>query len=181
MQNDNERPDNHVQSSGQLTALGVLSILDTTKAQRKSFAEQVIGYIEAGEVNPLMIHCQIKATENLIKQFTDKKEGGELNERYMAAVLAEAQKNGKNFEYHSGKFTIKEAGQKYDYSMCGDEDLLKQMDVHEAMGQAIKDRQEFLRKLPSKGITEVVESSGEVRTLYPPSCTSTTTVAVTLK
>lgn len=165
----------------ELPATSILALMDTTKAQRRTFAEQVVQAIEDGNVNPLLIHCQIKAMENLLKQFTDSKEGGELRERYMAAVLLEAAKHGKTFDYHSGKFTVKEAGHKYDYSQCGDLDLLKDMAVLEQLSEDVKNRQEFLRKVPAKGMTEVVEVTGEVRTIYPPSCTSTTTIAVTLK
>jgi hypothetical protein len=177
MQNDNELPDNHVQSDGQLTALGVLSLLDTTKAQRRTFAEQVLA---EGNISPLLVHCQIKSMESLLKMFTDKKEGKDLNEQYMRYVVDEAQKHGKSFEYHNAGFQVKEAGHQYDYSQCGDADLLQKIDVYDAMGKAIKERQEFLRKVPAKGL-ETVTDQGEVVTLYPPACRSTTTVAVTLK
>lgn len=164
-----------------MPATSILALMDTTKAQRRTFAEQVVQAIEDGNVNPLLIHCQIKAMENLLKQFTDSKEGGELRERYMNSVLDEAQKNGKNFEYHSGKFTIKEAGQKYDYSQCGDAELLRLMNEQALREADIKDRQEYLKKIPSKGINQVDPDTGEMFTLYPPSVTSTTTVSVTLK
>lgn len=168
-------------SNNRLTATSIMSLMDTTKAQRKTFAEEIINKMEAGTVNPLLIHCQVKAMENLIKQFTDEKEGKELTVAYKSLVLAEAEKNGKKFEFHNGSFQIKEAGQKYDWSKCGDAELLQQMDVYEAMGKAIKERQDFLKTVKASGLDVVNQETGEVSRLYPPAVSSTTTVSVSIK
>jgi hypothetical protein len=164
-----------------LSATSILSLLDTTKSQRKTFAEEVITKLENSEANPLIIHCQVKAMENLLKQFTDAKEGGELEKRYKAMVLAEAEKHGKKFQFHNGEFQIKEAGQKYDWSQCGDAELLQNMDVYESLGKAIKERQEFLKKVPAVGMEVVDSKTGEISMLYPPAVSSTTTVSVSIK
>lgn len=165
----------------QMPATSALALMDMTKPQRKAFAEQVIEAIENGKVSPLKVHCQVKAMENLLKQFTDKKEGGALAEKYSAHLLEEAQRNGKTFEYHNGTFTIKEAGHKYDWSQCGDAQLLADMQQAEELEARIKERQEFLKKVPAKGLTSVDQETGEAVTLYPPAVKSTTTVSVTLK
>lgn len=163
-----------------IQATSILALMDTTKAERKSFALQILSAIEEGKVSPLMIHCQLKATENLIKQFTDAKEGKEIAEQYKSFLLDEAAKYGKKFDFHSGGFEVKEAGVKYDYSQCNDAEMDKLLAQQETLTQAIKDRETLLKGI--KGHLDVIdEETGEVVTLYPPVKTSTTTVAVTLK
>jgi hypothetical protein len=165
----------------EIQATSILALMDTTKAERKSFALQILAAIEDGKVSPLLIHCQLKAAENLIKQFTDAKEGKEIADQYKTFLLEEAAKYGKSFEFHSGSFTVKEAGHKYDWSKCGDADLLADMAALEALEAKVKDRQEFIKKLPKAGLPVLDEDTGEVVTLYPPAVKSTTTLSVTLK
>lgn len=171
----------HQANEHAMGATSILALMDTTKAQRKSFALQILAAIEDGQVSPLLIHCQLKATENLIKQLTDAKEGKEIAEQYKVFLLDEAAKYGKSFDFHSGSFTVKEAGHKYDWSQCGDADLLADMVTLEALAEKIKTRQEFIKKLPKEGLQILDEDTGELIILYPPAVASTTTVAVTLK
>lgn len=161
----------------ELRATSILSLMDTTKEQRRAFAEQVIEEIEQGNVNPLLVHCQIKAMENLIGQFTDK---GDLKERYMTHVMDEAAKHGKKFQFHSGSFETKEVGVKYDYSKCNDAELAALEIKAELLDKEIKARQSFLKSI-SGSLDVVDKDSGEVTTMYPPAKTSTTSVAVSLK
>lgn len=163
--------------NNELRATSILALMDTTKEQRRSFAEQVIEEIEQGNINPLLVHCQIKAMENIIGQFTDK---GDLKERYMTHVMDEAAKHGKKFQFHSGSFETKEVGVKYDYSKCDDPLMDRLLAEQERIKAAIKERETFLKSIT--GSIEVVDKdSGEVSTLYPPAKTSTTSIAVTLK
>lgn len=166
--------------NNELRATSILSLMQTTKAERKSFVAQVIDEMEAGNVNPLLIHCQVKSMQNLIDTFTEEKVGGDLKKKYSKLVLEEAQKYEKRFEMHNATFEVKEAGTKYDWSKCGDPWLADAMARHEALGAEIKTRQEFLKTI--SGSLEVVDQeTGEAVTLYPPAKTSTTTVSVTLK
>lgn len=161
----------------ELRATSILSLMDTTKDQRRSFAEQVITEIEMGSVNPLLIHCQIKAMESLLSQFLDK---GELKERYMKLVIDEAAKHPKKFEFHSGTFETKEAGVKYDYSQCNDPVMLDLLAKQADLKIRIDTRAKLLQSI--QGHMDIVDQhTGEVHTLYPPAKTSTTTVSVTLK
>jgi hypothetical protein len=49
------------------------------------------------------------------------------------------------------------------------------------INEKLKERQKFLQSMPSDGLGVFIEETGEVFTLYPPSKSSTTSVAVTLK
>lgn len=159
----------------QLTTTSILSLFDTTKEQRESFALDVINRLEAGDADPLKVHLQVKCMEEMIKTLT-------ANTRYKSALLDAAEKHGtKSFQFHNAKFDIREVGTKYDYSNCGDP-------VHQRLDQQVasltielKAREKFLQTMPEKGMPTFDEETGEALTLYPPSKTSTTSVAVTLK
>lgn len=157
----------------ELTVSSILSLFDTTKEERQSFVNRVIDGLEAGETNPLTVHYQVKCLEELLEQLTK-------DHQYKKFVLEEAEKQGqKTFEFHNSKFEIKEVGVKYDYSKCGD---VKQnvLAVNADMAnKELKKRQEFLRKIPTNGVD--ILFNDEIIKVYPPSKSSTTSIAVTLK
>lgn len=158
----------------ELSATGILSLLETTKAQRTSFVDSIVTSLKDGTADPLKVHLQIKNTEDLVKQMTDNKE-------YRALCLDEAQKYGKSFERFNAKFQVKEVGTKYDWSACNDAELQRLEWEAETAAKALKNRQEFLKKAPQDGVIVTNEQTGETEKIYPPSKSSTTSVAVTLK
>lgn len=156
----------------QISAIGVLSLLETTKEQRESFVRSIVSALDEGQVDPLKIHLQVKNTEDLIKHITS-------DEKYREFLLNEAQKYGKSFEQYNAKFQVKETGTRYDYSGCND-DLLTELEEKAAFAaERLKERQKFLQNLPESGL-EVLQGD-ELVTVYPPVKTSTTSVTVTLK
>lgn len=161
-----------------LTATSILALFQTTKAERKSFAEKVIETVESGEVDPLKIHLQLKATENIIDLLTDRK--NPQAKRFMRLVIDEAEKRGKSFELYNGKFELKQTGVKYDYSQCGDAELNDLVTQAKELEEKIKAKQEFLKTVPVKGLPLIDETSGELVTVYPPLKSGTDSVAVTL-
>ena len=159
----------------ELTTTSILSLFETTKEQRQSFALGVIEALEQGEADPLKIHLQVKCMEDIIKLLNS-------NTIYKKSVLEAAEKYGqKSFEYQNSKVEIKEMGTKYDYSKCGD--TVWQMFEQKSASAAddLKQREAFLKTVPSKGMQVLDELTGEMITVYPPSKSSTTSVAITLK
>lgn len=78
------------------------------------------------------------------------------------------------------KFNIMEnAGTVYHYENCNDPYLIKFKEALEMLNSQIKERQEFLKTVPSAGL-EIYVGEGELITVYPPYKTSTTTYKVTL-
>lgn len=151
----------------------IVALFQTTKEQRLSFASQLINSVVEGSVNPLNVHLQLKAMEDIIE--TIKNDVG-----YKNTVLECAQTNGKSFEYQNAKIDIREVGVKYDFSKCGDtiyNDLEAQQSV---LKDKVKQRADFLKKAPIEG-TNTVDENGEVITIYPPAKSSTTSIVVTLK
>lgn len=165
----------------ELTTTNILSLLDTTKSERKSFALDVIEKIKDGEADALKIHCQVKSLESLVKMFTDKKDCPETAIDYANLVLSAAEKHGKKFGLFNGEFQIKEAGVVYAYDKCNDsviDSLLNELDF---LKEAIKARMDFLKTVPVSGLDIFNKETGEVETVYPPARSSTTVVAVQIK
>jgi len=157
----------------ELSTTSTLGLFDTTKAQRQSFCIDIVGKLENGEADPLKIHLQVKAMEDLIKQLQD-------NTVYKRFLLDEAAKYGKSFEYINAKFEVKEMGVKYDYSQCGDPEMTELLRQETEIKEKVKARSEFLKTLPTTGLSIMQEDTGELVIVYPPSKTSTTTLTVKL-
>jgi len=157
----------------ELTTINILSLFETNKAQRQSFVSDVIQGLESGSINPLNVHLQIKAMEDLVKLLND-------NKVYKSIVLDAAEKNGKKFSYQSAEFSCREVGVKYDYKQCNDAELTDLQQQADTINAKLKARQEFIKALPIEGI-EVLTSEGELIYIYPPAKSSTTSVVVTLK
>jgi len=161
--------------TNELTTTSILALFETNKEQRQSFALDLVSKIENGEADPLKIHLQVKAMEDIIKLLND-------NTIYKKAILDAAEKfPEKSFTFMNAKIEKKEVGVKYDFSQCGDSRYQMYEQQMESAKTDLKNRSEFLKTVPEKGMQIVNELTGEVDTVYPPSKSSTTSIAVTLK
>jgi len=149
-------------------------IFETTKEQRVEFTHQLIERLNAGELDPLKTHLQVKALEDMLETLKSNKD-------YKDAVLQAAVLNGKDFEYMSAKFNIREVGVKYDFSKCESPAYDEIMTEYNSAAKAKKDMEEFLKKVPHQGLDIINGVTGEVTKVYPPAKSSTTSVAVSLK
>lgn len=155
-----------------LTTTNILGLFQTDKAQRFSFVRDVINRILVGDADPIKVHLQVKAMEEIIKEITS-------DPQYRDALLDESTKHGKTFERYNGKFSIKEVGTRYDYSQCGDPELAELYEKKAQLDAKIKVREAFIKMLPVEGI-DIVTEDGELRKIYPPAKSSTTSVTVSL-
>ena len=155
-----------------LTTTSILSLFQTDKAQRFSFVRDVINRILVGDADPIKVHLQVKAMEEIIKEITS-------DPQYRDALLDESTKYGKTFERYNGKFSIKETGTRYDYSQCRDTELAELYEKKAELDAKIKAREAFIKMLPVEGL-DIVTEDGELRKIYPPAKSSTTTVTVSL-
>jgi hypothetical protein len=158
----------------QLQTAENMAAFAVSKANREELAIQIVEAMDAGNLNPLDIHYQVKAMEDFIKMLTS-------NSRYKDAVLTEGMKHGKSFEFNGSKMEIKETGVKYDYSKCGDSNWQLLEDQISELKDKQKAVEAHLKVLPAEGIEIISNETGEVIKVYPPSKTSTTSIAVTLK
>lgn len=151
----------------------IFKLSETTKEIRIGFADSVIQKIQEGEVNPLDIHLQVKTMEDVVKLINNDPE-------YKRLLLEEIEKVGEKYSYHNAVFSTTETGVKYDYTVCKDPEWDNLNKDFLILKEKLKEREEFLKNIPIKGL-ELVTDEGEVVTLLPPLKTSNTTVAVKLK
>jgi len=102
------------------------------------------------------------------------------NPEYVDYLRYEVAKYGGAHTTPSGtRIELAEVGTKYDYVFCED-DILNDLVISRlALEEQIKERQEFLKNLPSEGI-EIISRYGEVKRIYPPSKSSTSSIKCTI-
>jgi hypothetical protein len=102
------------------------------------------------------------------------------NPEYVDYLRYEISKYGGAHTTSSGtRIELAEVGTKYDYVFCED-DILNDMVISRlALDEQIKERQEFLKHLPAEGI-EVISQYGEIKRIYPPSKSSTSSIKCTI-
>ena len=129
------------------TAISTLSILPSTKEQRKSFVEMAVNEILSGGVNPLKVELTLKSAIDTLEEIRK-------NNRVKLAVQVEADKYPeKTFEY--GNFRITKASRQInDFAGCDAhlDELYTQM---EALKLQIKARESLVK-------TGVDSATGEV-------------------
>lgn len=157
-----------------ITTTGILSLLDTTKAQRQSFVADIISRCEECTADPIKVKLQVKKMEDLIKAIQD-------NPRFKDLLHDEAVKYGKTFEMYEARFEIRSGAAKYDYTGCNDAEYNRLTASIEELTTRRNERETFLKSLPAVGL-ETVTEDGEVVTLYPPvKSPAADVIAVTLK
>lgn len=158
----------------QLSVTSILTLFDTNKEQRKTFVQSVIDQLGAGQEDPLKVHVQVKCMEDILKNLLESKE-------YKSLVMDQALKYGSTkFDFHNAQISIKEAGVKYDYMLCNDPVYADLLDTYKHAEKLLKEREKFLRAIPDGGMDMLLEG-GEVKKVFAPVKTSTTTTVVTLK
>lgn len=152
----------------------IVALFQTNKEQRQSFASQVIQSVTEGNVNPLNVHLQLKAMEDIIEIIKS-------DPKYKETVLTTAETNGKSFEYQNAKIDIREVGTKYDFSKCNDS-IYSELEAQQAtLKDKIKQRADFLKNVPIEGAIITDEDTGETVKVFRPAKSSTTSIIVTFK
>jgi hypothetical protein len=157
-----------------ITTTGILSLLDTTKAQRATFVSDLISRIEEGQADPIKVKLQVKKMEELVKAIQE-------NKRFRELLMDEAVKLGKTFERYEAKFENRSAPAKFDFTACNDAEHTRLTASIEELKCRLKERESFLKSMPSCGL-DIVTDDGEVYKIYPPvKGAAGDLVAVTLK
>ena len=125
-------------------------IFETTKEQRVEFTYQLIERLNAGELDPLKTHLQVKALEDMLETLKNSKD-------YKEAVLNAAVQNGKEFEYMSAKFNVREVGVKYDYTKCESPAYDEIMTEYNSSAKPKRIWKNFLKKYRIKDLTLLTE------------------------
>jgi hypothetical protein len=180
--------ENYFDQDVEMSPKSTLALFETNKAQRKSFVDGVLAGLSEGEVNPLIVHLQVKAMEDIITQLTssDKQKNKNLEaaKEYKSHLLDAFTKNcngQKSFDFHNAKFTQIETGTKWHYENTEDPVLGELYEKQQELEKKIKERETFLQAVPESGLVVTDPETGETYTVYKPYKTSTTSVSVTLK
>lgn len=101
--------------------------------------------------------------------------------RFKDYVREEAGKNKGGYVAPSGaKIELAETGTAYNFELCGDVELEMLEQAFESAQNSLKERKEFLKKVPTSGIDVIVPYTGEAIKVFPPSKTSTSSYKITL-
>ena len=157
----------------QMTVNSVLSLFPETKSSIATFVDKAVESALNGYENPLKIHVQITAMEQVLKGIKD-------NADFKDAVLNEAERYGqKSFSDFNSQIQVKETGTKWDYQSCGHPqygrlcakiaELTEEKKLIEKYLQAIKNPVDYIDP-----------ETSEMCKVYPPAKTSTTSVVITL-
>ena len=139
------------------------------------YVDSIIKSIEDGEVNPLEVFVNLKKIEKVIDNVLK-------SENVKDALEKEYQKYGnREVDFNGAIITRSESGVKFDYSVCQDPLIINLENEKKELEDKIKDRQKLLKNLPTEGMTELNEETGEVNTLFPPARYSTTIIKASIK
>jgi hypothetical protein len=151
-------------------AISLINQFPSTKKEQKYFVDKAVGEVLSGDYNPLDVEIYLKAFENI---------SSEIRKQIKEATIKEAQKHGaKTFEYRDAEVTIGEYGTKYDYTQCCDSEYNQLAAEIKCLTEKLKEREKFLKNIPVLGLDFIDANSGEIKKIYPPLKTSTTSVAI---
>lgn len=145
---------------------------ELTKTEIKSMADKCVEQISE---NGYVINAidMLAKMELLTKEIRSSK-------LFIDLCLTEISKYGKELTTSTGtKIELMEAGVKYDFSKCNDEILDEMQKQADELETKIKERKEFLKKLPVEGL-DVISMHGEMQRIYRPSKSSTSTYKATI-
>ncbi len=146
---------------------------DLTKGQIKKIAEESLhSLMENGNI--IEAADMIAKMELFIKEIKS-------NPEYIDYLRYEVAKYGQSMTTATGtKIELAEVGTKYDYVFCEDDIYNELVIKRDALDEEIKERQQFLKTLPSEGI-DIINEDGVVSRIYPPSKSSTSSVKCTIQ
>ncbi len=133
-------------------------------------ANKAITAIVGGDIDPITAHINLSRMEAAIAKV-------KADERVKDITLRELAKYGKKQSFGDCTLEEVEAGVKYDYSMCGDDELAELENQRYMLDAKIKARQQFLKHIPISGMAN--PDTGEV--IYPPAKSSKTIIKTTFK
>ena len=133
-------------------------------------ANKAISAIADGNIDPITAHISLSRMETAIQQVKS-------DDRVKDITLRELAKYGKKHTFGDCTLEECEAGVRYDYSMCNDDELAELEAMKREIEQRIKSRQATLKALPISGLAD--PNTGAM--IYPPAKSSKTTIKTTFK
>jgi hypothetical protein len=148
----------------------VLAMNPTSIAEAVKQAKEAI---IQGTVDPIIAHINIQKMAKIIDEYSKDKQVRRIT------LDAFELYGKKSVTRGDATLEITETGTRYDYSTTGDARIAELYELKKALDADIKEREQYLKSLPSSGVQVIDSDTGEVATLYPPVKTSTTWIRTT--
>ena len=145
-------------------------------ANPTSVAEMVANaksVVLSGDIDPLTAYINIQKMAKAIDEYGKDKD---IRRVTLNALELYGQKTVTKGD---AKLEIAEVGTRYDFAATNDPKIAELYAMKKALDAEIKEREAYLKALPSSGVQVVDADSGEVNTLYPPVKSSTTWIRTT--
>lgn len=157
------------------------SIVTLSKTNAAGFHQQMKEMIKATGYGLLEYVEFLKFADKLKEQISGSSQAGIPEDKeFTSMVRDEVAKHGKAAITARGvKIELAEVGSTYDFSQCNDPELARLEEIVKQAADRLKERKEFLKTVPGKGI-EVLADGGELVTVYPPGKSSKSSYKVTL-
>lgn len=127
----------------------------------------------SGDIDPLTAYINIQKMAKAIEEYGKDKD---IRRVTLNALELYGQKTVTKGD---AKLEISEVGTKYDYAATNDPKIAELYALKKALEADIKEREAYLKALPSSGVQVIDSDTGEVSTIYPPNKTSTTWIRTT--
>lgn len=129
--------------------------------------------IMQGTVDPIIAHVNVQKMAKVIDEYSKDKDVRRI-------ILDEFEKYGaKVITKGDAVIEVAEMGSRYDYTSTNDTKIAELYALRKALDADIKEREQYLKSLPSSGAQVIDSDTGEVTTIYPPAKTSTTWLRTT--
>ena len=148
-----------------MSEIKLFSYLDNDSLSKETMRMQSSALIQPiidGEIDPLRAVAKIRFLSDMLAAALK-------DDRVKDVVLSEIDKNGgKEATAFGVKFSQKEMGVSYDFSLCGDPEYDRLAKEMETLKSQMKEREKYLLGIPSEGIPMVDQETGDCYKIIRP-------------
>ena len=160
-----------------MSEIKLFSYLDSnlSKETMQIQSNVLIQSIVEGEIDPLQAVAKIRFLSDMLTAALK-------DDRVKDIILGEIDKNGgKDATAFGVKFTQKEMGVSYDYTVCGDPEYDQLSAEMEDLKARMKEREKFLLGIPAEGLPMVDQETGDCYKIIRPLRRASLGYSVTFK
>ena len=161
-----------------MSEIKLFSYLDNGSLSKETMQMQSSALIQPiidGEIDPLRAVAKIRFLSDMLAATLK-------DDRVKNVILNEIDKNGgKEVTAFGVKFTQKEMGVSYDFSVCQDPEYNRLTTDMETLKAKMKEREKYLMGIPAEGIPMVDQETGDCYKVIRPLRRASLGYAVTFK
>ena len=161
-----------------MSEIKLFSYLDNGSLSKETMQMQSSALIQPiidGEIDPLRAVAKIRFLSDMLAATLK-------DDRVKNVILNEIDKNGgKEVTAFGVKFTQKEMGVSYDFSVCQDPEYNRLTTDMETLKAKMKEREKYLMGIPAEGIPMVDQETGDCYKIIRPLRRASLGYAVTFK